>query len=328
MRILKASDIQGPDDPARKLAEQREKAIRDALATMLAGLAALFVGDAVLKMIGRFDTPALGRLLDSNEAGDLFVRGYQPVADTFLAAARQAANDNLKGTIPYDPLAAAATLQALRDQMNGAVIDGAERVIQLLLLDALRTGSDPAIVADRLRQVIGLDVQSAKAVANYRRLLQAGDSTALRRALRDQRYDDLVRQAVRGNVSMHPETIDRMVAAYADRMIAYRADRMAATEAMQASVSGIRDAHVQAVNSGRLFNSEVKRFWLTAGDEIVCPVCSSVPIMNEDGISVNDTYRSVGGPIEAPLAHPWCRCSERYVADISRLTQQPFGLAA
>jgi hypothetical protein len=206
MRILKASDIQGPDDPARKLAEQREKAIRDALATMLAGLAALFVGDAVLKMIGRFDTPALGRLLDSNEAGDLFVRGYQPVADTFLAAARQAANDNLKGTIPYDPLAAAATLQALRDQMNGAVIDGAERVIQLLLLDALRTGSDPAIVADRLRQVIGLDVQSAKAVANYRRLLQAGDSTALRRALRDQRYDDLVRQAVRGNVSMHPET--------------------------------------------------------------------------------------------------------------------------
>jgi hypothetical protein len=111
-------------------------------------------------------------------------------------------------------------------------------------------------------------------------------------------------------------------------MLDYRAKRMAATEGMQAAVSGIRDAHVQAVNSGRLFDSEVKRFWLTAGDELVCPVCSSVPLLNDGGIGVNDQYRSINGLIDAPLAHPWCRCSERYIADVSRLTEQPFALAA
>jgi hypothetical protein len=327
-RLLKASDIQGQDDPARKLAEQREKAIRDAITVMLSGLATLFIGDAVLKMISRLDSQGLSSLLKSDQANNLLVNGYQPVADTFLAAARQAANDNLKGLIPYDPLAAAAALQSLRDELGANVDAGANSVIRMLLLDSLRTSTDPGTVAERLRQVIGLDVQSAKAVANYRRLLQTGDSTALRRALRDQRYDDLVRAAVRGNVRMTPDLIEKMVAGYADRMLAHRADRMAATEAMQAAVSGIRDAHLQAVNSGRLFDSEVKRFWLTAGDELVCPVCSSVPLLNETGVGVNDSYRSINGQINAPLAHPWCRCSERYVADVSRLTEQPFRLAA
>jgi hypothetical protein len=127
---------------------------------------------------------------------------------------------------------------------------------------------------------------------------------------------------------MTPETLDKMVQAYAERMLGHRASRMAATEAMQAAVSGIRDAHVQAVDSGRLFNYEVRRFWLTAQDELVCPVCTSIPVMNEDGIGVHDDYRSINGPVEAPLVHPWCRCSEKYVTNMSRLTQQPFALAA
>lgn len=327
-RLIKASDVQPKDDPARKLADEREDDIFNAIAAMLAGIGALFAGAAVLKMISRLDSQGLNRLLESDPASDLFVSGYQPIADTFLAAARQAANDNFAGTIPYDPLAAATALQALRDQLTAAILDSARQIVQAALFDGLRRGDDAETVAARLREAIGLDAKSAKAVANYRRLLENGDVTALRRALRDQRYDDLVRSVLRGNNRLAPDVIDKMVTAYADRMLAHRARRMAATEAMQAAVSGIRDAHVQAVNSGRLFDSEVKRFWLTAGDEIVCPVCSSVPLMNEDGIGVNDQYRSIEGPIVAPLAHPWCRCSERYVADVSRLTAQPFELAA
>jgi hypothetical protein len=328
MRLLKASNIQSRDDPARKLADQREAAIRDALLALLGGLAALFAGSSVLKMIARLESQALGRLLDSQEANDLFIAGYQPIADTFLAAARQAANDNFAGAIPYDLLAAARPLQGLRGDLTDAITNQARQIIQAALLDGLRRGEDATVIAERLREVIGLDAQSAKAVANYRRLLERGDTTALRRALRDERFDDLVRQVISGNRKLAPDVIDKMVSAYAERSLAYRADRMAATEAMQAAVSGIRDAHVQAVNSGRLFDSEVKRFWLTAADERVCPVCSSVPVLNEAGVGVNESYRSIDGPIVAPLAHPWCRCSERYVADVSRLTQQPFSLAA
>lgn len=328
MRLLKGTEVQPKDDPARVLAEKRENEVKKALLVLLGGLIALFSGSAVIRMIGRFDTQGLTSLLGGKDAEDLIINGYQPIADTFTDAARQAANDEFKGLVVYDPLAAAIALQQLRNQLAGAIGAAAQQNIQQVLLNALRTGADPASVATYLRQVIGLDLQSANAVQNYRRLLQTGDLTALRRALRDERFDDLVREAAGGGRSLGQETLDRMVQAYADRMLDYRASRMAATEAMQAAVSGIRDAHVQAVDSGRLFNSEVKRFWLTAGDELVCPVCVSIPVMNEDGIGVHDSYRSINGPIEAPLVHPWCRCSERYVANTSRLSEQPFALAA
>lgn len=328
MRALKASEVQPKDDPARAIAQKRENEVKKALLVLFGGLIALFSGEAVIRAISRFDTSSLNSLLGGQEAQDLIIHGYQPVADTFLESARRAANENFRGLVPYDPLAAAVSLQELRNQLSGTIGFAAQRNIQQVLLDALRTGSDPASVAAYLRQIIGLDRQSAQAVRNYRLLLQLGDLSSLRRALRDERFDDLVREAARGQTAMKPEVIDRMVQAYADRLLSHRAQRMAATEAMQAAVSGIRDAHVQAVDSGRLYDSEVRRFWLTAADELVCPVCTSIPVLNESGVGVHDDYKSINGPIDAPLVHPWCRCSERYVTNMNRLTQQPFALAA
>ena len=328
MRLLKVNQIQSQDDPARTLAEKRENEIKKAILGLLTGLIALFTTAAVLKMLARLDNQALASLLLGSEAQDLFVTGYQPVADTFLEAARQTASTQFGGLVPYDPLAAAVSLQQLRNQLAQTVFQTAQQNIRQVLLNSLYEGADPDRVAMYLRQVIALDARAAAAVQNYRRLLQQGDLTSLRRALRDERFDDLVREAAQGGRALSADTIDKMVQSYADRMLAHRATTMARTEAMQASVSGIRDAHVQAVNSGRLFDWEVKRFWLTAADELVCPVCTSIPVMNENGVGVNDEYQSIDGPIDAPLAHPNCRCSEKYVTNMSRLTEQPFQLAA
>ena len=328
MRALKAIEVQPKDDPARVLAEARAREVRKAVIALLYGLIGLFAGEVVLKMLSRLDSQSLSLLLSSQEADDIFISGYQPIADTFLEAARQAANSSFGALVPYDPLKAALALQDLRNSLAQAITMTAKQVIQQTILAGFRSGADPARMAMMLRQVIGLDARSAQAVQNYRRLLEQGDLTALSRALRDGRFDDLVREAARGGSPLTQGQIDTMVQAYADRLLDNRATTIARTEAMQAAVSGIRDAHVQAVNSGRLFNNEVKRFWLTAHDELVCPICTSVPVMNEDGVRVNEDYKSVAGPIEAPLAHPRCRCSERYVANTTRLTQQPFALAA
>ena len=225
-------------------------------------------------------------------------------------------------------LASTEALRALRDELAKSVAGNAQRTIQAQILDGLRTGASPEITAGRLRSVIALTPQQAQAVANYRRLLEAGDATALRRTLRDKKFDRQTMRAISGDTSLTPEQVDRMVQAYAERSLTYRARQMAATETMQAAVSGIRDAHVQAVKTGRLFDSEVRRFWQTAGDELVCPTCSSVPLLNPDGVGVDDEYVTIDGPVSEPLLHPWCRCSEKYVSDLSRLTQQPFLMAA
>lgn len=326
--ILKASDIQPPDDPARELARKREKSVKTAIIAALSGLGDLLSTTAIIRFLQRFDIREVTQALESPEAVELIVKGYQPVADTFLEAAKNEVNDNLAGLIAYDPLTAMLPLQALRDQLSKTLTTTARSAVQAALLESIRTGVPAETIAKRLRAVIGLDNQQQRAVANYRRMLENGDSTALRRALRDQRYDDLVRRAVRGQKPMSAEQIEEAVQAYAARALDHRAQTIASTETMQAAVSGIRSAYTQAIASGRLEKHEVKRYWLTAADEMVCPVCTSVPVLNRKGIGVDDLYASISGPIEAPLAHPRCRCSERYVTDLSRLSEQPFARAA
>ena len=157
-----------------------------------------------------------------------------------------------------------------------------------------------------------------------------GDRNALARQLRDRRFDATVERATRTPVRivLSQDQVDTMVKRYAERMLAHRAATMAKTETMQAAVGGIRDAYVQAVKSGQLLDSEVTRYWLTAADERVCPICAAIPDMNRDGVGVNDDYASPLGPISMPLAHVACRCSERYVANLTRLRAQPFAMAA
>jgi hypothetical protein len=340
-RLIKASDIQPPDDKARKLAEKRDKEIKRSMLLLLLGLGDLFSAKSVLQLIGRFNTPALNAVLEGEDARQMLTIGYQPIADTFLESARATANENIatavaEGIEPktaqlllaYDPLIAAGPLQALREELQSTLTASARRAIQAALADGIRRGVDPQQIAENLRNVVGLDDQARKAVENFRRLLTTGDATALRRALRNERYDDLVRRAVKGEATLKPEQVDRMVADYAKRHLEHRAETIARTESMQAAVSGMRDAYTQAIGAGRLLDSEVKRFWLTAGDELVCPICSTVPLLNLDGVGVNDFYETIEGPLLAPLAHPRCRCSERYKTNLSRLHDQPFRLAA
>src|SRR6185437_5791223 len=93
---------------------------------------------------------------------------------------------------------------------------------------------------------------------------------------------------------------------------------------LKAASQGIRDAYKQAIESGRLYDSEVKRSWQTAGDELVCIICSTIPLMNAGGIGALRPYLSIEGPLEGPPAHPRCRCSEKWVADLTRVTETPF----
>lgn len=326
---LLASDIQTDDDLARRLAAKREREIRDALLAALTALSGVLAGSAALQaMLARFDVQGVVCALQAPEVDRIFLPAYQPVADLFLEAARLAANDDFSGAVVYDPIAAATSQAQLRQAFLAAVRRGEAAVVRAVLLDALQSRASVSATLDTLRLVIGLTSQQTQAVLNYRRMLRMGDRAVLARALRDKRFDQAVIRALSNRRVLAPEQIDQMVAAYAERSLAHRAQTIAATEAMQAAVAGVRDAYVQAVDSGQLHDHEVRRFWLTAADERVCPVCSSIPAMNRRGVGVHDTYQSIGGPILAPLAHPVCRCSERYRTDLSRLTGQPFRMAA
>lgn len=327
-RPLLASDIQPEDDAARILAEKRERRIRDAALAMLLALGGLTSGAAVLAALRRYDVRGVLSVLQGDDTERLLITGYQPIADLFGEAARQAANDNFGALVVYDPLASSSDLAALRAGFMSAVQRSQEQVVRETMVQALRAGASPEAVQAVLTQVVSLTPRDAAAVLNYRRLLERGDPGALERALRDKRFDATVQAMLRGDRALTAEQVDAMVGRYAQRMVAHRAETIAKTESMQAAVSGIRDAYVQAVKSGQLMESEVRRFWLVTADERTCEVCSSVPVLNRAGVGVDEPYDSAAGPIMAPLAHIRCRCSERYTANLSRLRFQPFRTAA
>jgi hypothetical protein len=321
--LLSVNDFQSPDDAAVVLARKREQKIA---AGVLAALRRM--GDAVdyhdlTVAIQRADVSAISDVLASPHVVDALKSGYQPIADTFVEAAEAEAETKFGGLVVYDPLFAARQLAGAQQNFIGSILGQSSQVVSDQLVAAARAGTNVEEVANALRGVISLTPRQAKAVTNFRSLLENGNRDALRRALRDKRYDATVESWLQG-APVDPAKVDAMVERYATRSLAARAQTIASNESMQASVGGIRDAYTQAVSSGRLLDSEVKRFWLVEFDERLCPICASIPLLNSKGVGVLTPYKSLGGLIMAPLAHTNCRCSERYETDLSRVTANPF----
>jgi hypothetical protein len=326
--LLRAQDFQSPDDPALARADRRERSIAAVMAAALIAMGDSLDVYAVQVAVLEHDTDALADLMASPRVVDALTHAYKPVADLFIEAAEAEAGEKFGGLVVYDPLAAVAELAGARQNFMGSLLGQSAQVVQDTLLDSMKYGADPDDVAELLRAVIGLTPRQAQAVRNYRRLLTEGNPEALRRALRDQRFDPTVRSWADG-APVDEAKVDAMVERYAQRSLAYRAKTIARTEGLKAVVNGIRDAYKQPVDSGRLLDSEVRRRWLVVPDERLCPVCGSIPLLNDlEGVGVNEPYKSIEGPIMAPLAHPNCRCTEVYTANLTRLAVQPFAQAA
>lgn len=322
--LLQARDFQDPDDPAIKQAEKREGAIAAAVTTGLKTMGAAIDAHDLASAIRRHDVQAIAGVLASPKVLDALKASYAPVADTFTTAAEVEATEKFGGLVLYDPMQAAAALAGARQNFIGSILGQSTQVVSDQLIGAVRAGADPEEVAEALRGVIGLTPRMARAVSNFRNLLENGSTDALRRALRDKRYDSTVQSWIEG-AEVDPTKVDAMVERYATRALMSRASTIARTQSLQATVSGIRDAYVQAVETGRLLESEVRRRWLVVLDERLCPVCGSIPLLNDfHGVGVNEPYKSIHGPIMAPLAHPNCRCTEVYSTDLSRVTANPF----
>jgi hypothetical protein len=178
----------------------------------------------------------------------------------------------------------------------------------------LASAAAPAEVARDILATIGLTPRQAAAVANFRRLLESGDKAALSRALRDQRFDATIQRLVNGE-AVDQAKIDRMVQRYAERYQAYRANVIARYETMEAANAGRRAAWRQFAGRRGIPLAALKRFWQTAADERVCPVCRSIPLMNVEGIGIDDVYATVDGESSGPPEHGDCRCTERFEID-------------
>lgn len=172
----------------------------------------------------------------------------------------------------------------------------------------LARGIGPRQIAVALKSGVGrvgLTAYDESIIASYRQALTDGRmSDALRRTLRDRRYD---RSLAKGTLT--PAQIDTMTDAYRRKLIAWRAETFARSSMLGAANDATQQSWRDAVAQGRIPYAEVRRYWIVAADERLCEICAPIPDRNPDGVGLDEPFDTDTGLRMNPTLHPNCRCT-------------------
>ena len=311
------------DDWLEKLAGKHEPSVTRAILAALRGLRSK-VDRAQLKHIITSHAPAVvAQILvrDLEIARHLSI-ALQPLLDVLVRAGQaqgkrgvevspsQVRKEDL--TFGFD-LVNPKTVQAAanyRNQLIREITISTSQAIQTVIAEGLRQGAGPPDTARQLRglltaddyaertvddviMTLGLTDRQARAVTNYKRLLEQKNTEALARELHDRRFDRLVT----GPNTPSPEQVDKAVERYADRYLAYRAVTISRTETLRAANIGQDLSIRRASEDGEFGDLEPRRFWITAGDEKVRHEHRQIPRLNPDGVGLNEPFKYPGGKL-------------------------------
>jgi len=215
-----------------------------------------------------------------------------------------------------------AALRTMQDQFIVDLSDTARATIESIILQGQFAGETADQIAEDIRLTIGLTASQAKAVLNYRSMLENLDPQALTRQLSSDAADAALQSAIDSGVSLDQATIDQMVADYESNYLDYRALTIAGTESVRASNLGLMDSYQQAIDRGLMPMEAVTKTWQVAMDEKTCPTCLSIPDMNPDGVAFDEDFQSDDGPVSMPPIHPSCRCDVSYITNLDMIPDE------
>lgn len=251
-----------------------------------------------------------GRVADAIAAIDTaaILAGMAPVAEaatiSVITAGRAAAQAIRVAGVEFTfGITAPTTINALQRndfslirELSASTREGVAETIRA----GVEAGRNPLDVARDVRRQIGLTARQARAVSNYRRLLEESRGEALERALRDKRFDATVARSIADKKPLPKAKIDAMVARYEAKHLKYRSETIARTEGLRAANAGNHLAWEQAVAEGKLEGKTIVRKWMHSGDHKVRDAHRKIPAMNPEGRGLNEPFQSPLGPIMMP----------------------------
>lgn len=164
-------------------------------------------------------------------------------------------------------------------QLVREVTDDTREAIRKVIARSITDGIPPRDAAKLIRPLVGLTERQAMAVVNYRDSLLKGGAQA--------------------------KTVQASADRYAAKLQRQRAVVIARTETIRASAAGQQAAWEGAQADGLLPPNTLKE-WQAAADERLCPICSA---LDGQKVPLNDAFQvSTGAQLDAPPAHPQCRC--------------------
>ncbi len=152
--------------------------------------------------------------------------------------------------------------------------------------------------ADALASAIAVDwtlanQDVARWARRYAALLAGNINTTTWEALKDELAEWAMSQET------YDQLVQRFEAVLGD---AKRADLIASTEATRAYAQGNRIMWQKVQDE---YGVEIQRQWLTAADELVCPICGALAGTLAD---LDEPFEANGAEYDGPPAHPRCRC--------------------
>lgn len=240
--------------------------------------------------------------------------------------------------VPRFNMAATEAVNWLERARIRLVSDNSREQIQMVrsfLVDGLAAGINPRQVAldlvgrvnprtkRREGGIIGMTPNQAVWNANARRQLENLDSDYFNRALRDKRFDAMIKRAIENGTPLSQTQIDRIINRMQDRTLKYRGDVIARTEQLNALRAAQHESMGQAAEAGEVDRRDVKRDWDATGDSHTriehlraerdnkgVPMGTPFIVAGEQLMYPGDSSL---GASEANTIQ--CRCRERFVID-------------
>ncbi|MAN77783.1 MAG: head morphogenesis protein [Rhizobiales bacterium] len=272
------------------LADEWSPRVRDAFLAAVADIANRAELGRIIERLERGDIagaidavhldPAAYRALETALTGAFGAGGAATVAG--LPVLRDPTGANV--VIRFDVRAprAEAYLREHSAQLVTRIIDEQRQAIRSVLETGLIEGRNPRTTAldiigrttratnSRVGGIIGLSAPQAQAVDKARSALTSGDPAAMRDYLnltrRDKRFDATVRKAIAEGKALPADVAQRITGRYSDRLLQLRGETIARTETLSSLHASKAEAFEQAIDTGAVQRSQVKKQWIATRD--------------------------------------------------------------
>ena len=266
-------------DPARRLVDLRASLRPGWQASFAAAtryVLATLTRDRLTRLIERGDEAAILAVLDhsaaflSLEVADSY-EAAGAATGRFLDRALDAgvAKAEVELGVRFDVRnhGAVSSIKANKVRLIREYTQGQRDAVKAAMEPGVEAGLNPRTQAIRFRDSVSLTKRQTAAVGKFRSLLETGSPQALKRRLRDRRFDSTIQHAIDHKQPLTTAQIDKMVGRYRERYIKYRSEVISRTEALRSANEGSHQMYQQAIQDGSLNPEGVVRTWLSTGDE-------------------------------------------------------------
>lgn len=215
---------------------------------------------------------------------------------------------------------AAEFMQRNRLAMVKDVVKTSLEAISAALQAGIIENKTPIQAARQIRDMIGLDGRRARALLNFRAMLERGEFGVA--AARDVggNAERTLRAASGGRVNLTQDRIESLVSNYRDRLLRSRAGTIASTETFKVMNQASREAFDQLAEQRGLSRASLRRFWVSTSDSHTRPDHVDLPLINAEGVGMDEPFNLPDGgtimfphdPDAPPEQTINCRCTVVY----------------